>query len=338
MAVSLVADLLHYLAQRGCDIDALLREAGIVRADLADPEGRIPSERKARLNAAAIRATGDPDLGLHMAESVRAGSLGLLSFVLMTSEDVAELLTLGARYFGLLMAGGRYAVHREANAFVLSFEQEPGILCPQFDEPRYIVESALLSAVRQVDFMTARVVPPRLVTFRHPEPATGSAEHRRCFGAPIVFNAPANAVHYSASSGSIPVRGAHAQLNATFRQQADALHALLQQSGGVAERARRVVAVHFRGAIPRVQIVAAELGMSARSLQRALAAEQVTFSSLVDDVRRELAVGLLRQRGTRVTEVAFLLGFQESSSFTRAVRRWTGRPPSALRESGATSQ
>ena len=70
--------------------------------------------------------------------------------------------------------------------------------------------------------------------------------------------------------------------------------------------------------------------MSGRSLQRKLSAEGVTFNQVLSETRCDLARSYLSEAGgPSLVEVAFLLGFSDSSSFSRAFHRWTGIPPSA---------
>lgn len=75
--------------------------------------------------------------------------------------------------------------------------------------------------------------------------------------------------------------------------------------------------------------VAAQIGVSARTLQRRLAAEQVSFQELLDGYRQEQAMELLREGRLSMGEVAYRLGYAEQSAFTRAFRRWTGLAPRA---------
>lgn len=77
--------------------------------------------------------------------------------------------------------------------------------------------------------------------------------------------------------------------------------------------------------------VAIEMKLSKRTLQRRLAAESTNFSKLLDEVRRECALAALTKGGQSCDELAAKLGYQQQSTFTRAVRRWTGAPPTALR-------
>lgn len=72
--------------------------------------------------------------------------------------------------------------------------------------------------------------------------------------------------------------------------------------------------------------------MSTRTLQRKLKDEGTTFSETIDGVRRELAEAYIRDQNLTLTEISFLLGFGDTSSFSRAYKRWTGQPPSAQRQ------
>jgi AraC-like DNA-binding protein len=85
----------------------------------------------------------------------------------------------------------------------------------------------------------------------------------------------------------------------------------------------------MKGEAPTITMVANAMAMSARNLQRGLAAENTTFQALLDDARRELAVRHLSAPNATVAKVAWLVGFSEPSAFHRAFRRWTGHSPRA---------
>jgi len=87
----------------------------------------------------------------------------------------------------------------------------------------------------------------------------------------------------------------------------------------------------LRGDDPTLGAVAEQLRMSERTLQRRLAEQKLSFTDLLDDVRRESALEYLKARRVSVEEVAFLLGFATPSSFFRAFKRWTGTTPQGWR-------
>ena len=77
--------------------------------------------------------------------------------------------------------------------------------------------------------------------------------------------------------------------------------------------------------------MAADFGMSQRTLQRKLSDIGLSYQQLLDETHHELARRYLDDQGKSVTEITFLLGFSEQSAFTRAFKRWSGMSPSAYR-------
>jgi AraC-like DNA-binding protein len=76
--------------------------------------------------------------------------------------------------------------------------------------------------------------------------------------------------------------------------------------------------------------------MSRRTLARALSAEGTDFSSMLETSRQALAKRYLREMDLPISEVAWLLGYTEVSSFTPAFARWTGLTPKAYRNVKST--
>ncbi len=81
----------------------------------------------------------------------------------------------------------------------------------------------------------------------------------------------------------------------------------------------------------RAKIVAAELGMSERTLVRRLGELGTSFADIVDRLRHDLARKYLNQQDLSLTHIAFLLGYSNQSAFSSACRRWTGKAPRELR-------
>ena len=81
----------------------------------------------------------------------------------------------------------------------------------------------------------------------------------------------------------------------------------------------------------RIEEVARALGYSRQTLYRRLKAEGATFEKVLDDLRRRVALRLVRKDGVPVKEAAWRLGFSEAAAFSRAFKRWTGKSPRAMR-------
>ena len=80
------------------------------------------------------------------------------------------------------------------------------------------------------------------------------------------------------------------------------------------------------------QNIAKSFGVSARTLSRRLAAEGTTYDEVVDQLRRSLALQYIKDPGISLGEMTWLLGYEGSTSFNHAFKRWTGLSPSAARQ------
>ena len=90
-----------------------------------------------------------------------------------------------------------------------------------------------------------------------------------------------------------------------------------------------------------IEDVAAQLGMSARSLQRHLELSRTSYQRLLAETRESLARRYMAESTLTLTEMALLLGYADLSAFSRAFRRWTGKSPRAVRRrraGGATAR
>ena len=77
--------------------------------------------------------------------------------------------------------------------------------------------------------------------------------------------------------------------------------------------------------------IAEALYMNTRTLQRRLKEAGTSYTKLLSQVRNDLAMKYIREKNLTLTEISFLLGFSEMSSFSLAVKKWTGKSPSEAR-------
>ena len=71
--------------------------------------------------------------------------------------------------------------------------------------------------------------------------------------------------------------------------------------------------------------VAEEFGISGRTLQRNLSAENTSFNQLVKDIQKIMTFNYLEAKELSIDEIAYLVGYTETSSFYRAFKKWTGK-------------
>ena len=175
-------------------------------------------------------------------------------------------------------------------------------------------------------------VPYRLrkLELTHPAPSS-IAEHERVFECPVRFGAAACRMVIDRAVWETPTANLNPPVFEVLRDHASLLLERLPQAGGHGSVVRAAIRRELRGGDPSLEHVAKQLAMSPRTLQRRLRDLGESYADLLDEVRHAAATVYLDDREIALSEVAYLLGFSEQSSFTRAFKRWTGVTPSEYR-------
>lgn len=168
-------------------------------------------------------------------------------------------------------------------------------------------------------------------------------DHFRC---PVTFNAPRNGIFLTNDILDAPTRLGDEGLSRFFLAHLEteltkvmAVQAAVEgnlkdrsNEHSLAQRVQTEISRSLSEGIPKMENVALELGLSARSLHRRLSDEGVSFNSLVEKSRQRVAQELLKDPTYSLAEIAFLTGFSEQSAFSRAFKRWVGQTPAAFRK------
>jgi AraC-like DNA-binding protein len=193
---------------------------------------------------------------------------------------------------------------------------------------RHNDECAMAEILLGINLLAAHSVTPRVVRFRHAAPRD-RREHRALFGV-LEFGAAHTEIVFDDATLETPMRHAHAFYAEIFRQQVERTIAELPDDGSLAREVRGVARAALAGGSCNVATTARALGVTSRTLQRRLKAEQTSFDALVDGLRRELATTYLDQQ-LGVREIAGLLGYADPRAFHHAFKRWTGTSPEQAR-------
>ena len=321
--------LLETALERGLTLAALAQAAGLA-PDALDPlPESLPARRYIGLLEAGARLANDPFFGLHVGEKARPATYSAYGMLLLACSSFGHALELTQRYESLAHDLGRSRPSLAgAQAHYEWINHYP-------DATRHLVESVFAGIRVFGSWLAGRPLMPLALRLRHPDPGHGNAEYLRVLGIAPEFGAPLNCAAVDAALLAMPVPNADTSLYPLLLHHAERL---------LEERAARVdpIVARVRAALlprltggARLAPVAAELGLSTRTLQRKLADAGSSFQQVLDAVRYGLAQDYLRRRELGLVDIAFLLGFQEQSAFTHAFREWSGMNPGAWREQAA---
>jgi AraC-like DNA-binding protein len=310
----------------GLDRAELMRRAGFDDEDLRNPDARVPIRKMWALWQFAVEATHDEELAIRVFGSTPLRSYGLVGYVMRNSRTLRESFDRLSRYGRLVTDAFRMQWEHDVAAGRIALGEIAA------GEPRRAAEGRLAFLVTAARELTGRSLIPREVQLPYPRP-----ENLTClaatFGSNVLFDRPRAEIVFEGPDLDADVVGADPTLGGYLDDLAERTLESMPAVPAFQEQTRRVIWAALREGRSELEAVAARLAVSPRTLQRRLQAEGSSYATLLDDVRRELAMRLLRGRALAVYEVAFLLGYSEPSTFHRAFRRWTGTSPRAFRQS-----
>jgi AraC-like DNA-binding protein len=301
----------------------VLRDAGFSLEAFRDPNARFPAIATARLWRGAAVVANDPAFGLLASSFVRPTTFHALGYAVFASATLRDALQRLLRYGHLVSDAADLELESARRSARLKFVVRSG------EVPSDPALDAVISLiVRTCRMLTDRSFCLLRLELRRPRPADVQP-YERFYRCPLQFDAQHDALTLDATLLDRPLLSANPEL---ARHNDDLVRRYLagMREGTVVDRVRDALAEHLSGdASP--DKVATLLGMSARSLQRRLQEQGTSYVQVLRDTRRELAIGHLREAHCSVTEIAFLLGFEDASAFARAFRSWTGLTPSSFR-------
>lgn len=284
-------------------------------------ESRLPVEVAHQVLEAVVQLTSDVDVGLKAAREWGPGDGGALDYAISSAITIRDALDAGSRYIALVNdALALRVTTRGADALVRLENRVP---LPR--AARDFQVGALYRAFRSVWASGARST--LRVLIEHAAPAD-TTEYARTFdGAPIEFGAPFSGFVFDAALLDTRLPGAELRLNEVIRRHAETMLQELACPGELTLRVRGAITEELADGDPSVGHIARRLHMSARTLERKLAREGTTFSVLMEELRRQLAVRYVASAELELAEIAFRLGFSHTTAFHRAFKRWTGDTP-----------
>ncbi|MDX8351018.1 AraC family transcriptional regulator [Cognatiyoonia sp. IB215182] len=213
--------------------------------------------------------------------------------------------------------GALYILHREGpNRLGISLSNETSLI-------------ATVSIARQVCPVP---LAPLRAFFRHPPPPT-KEHHERYLDCPVDFDADHNALLFSKASLVQPNILGDEGITKFLVSHLDQELAGIDDTPTLQAQIKGEIARALSEGLPKMADIARRLGLSARSFHRRLAEQGMSFQTLTEETRREIAIAMLRDDRYALAEIAFLTGYSEQSAFNRAFKRWTGVTPAAYRKS-----
>lgn len=307
----------------------LLSGSGLSEADAQDPHGRLSLETFTLLVERARALTAEPGLGFYLGLQKRLSMYGYLGFAAMSASSLREALDMFVRFTPTLTTSVSLTLKVEGRV--------ASLIVHEFADLGSAHDVALLSLVvgmRPIGKMLTGVdLQGEHVDIALPEPPYFS-RFKHLVG-DMRFGRPVTQIVFDAAHLDLPLAQSNRSALQLAREQCERALDALGYDGDLVERARRAVSSSGGEGFRSLKEVAKALHVSPRTLRRRLAAQGLSFTSLLERERCEKAMTLLQSQKISLESVAEQLGYSTLSSFVRAFQRWTGSTPAVYRREQA---
>ena len=310
----------------GIDVGPMLKEAGISSQQIRNTEERIRVRDQIHFLNLVADALQDEFLGFHLAQIPDLREMGLLYYVAASSNTLSEALRRASRYSTIVNEGVSLNYLDEGDVRI-TFHY----IGVSRHLDRHQIEWFMALLVRLCRHLTGLRIMPTDVKLAHRRTGAHS-ELVESFGGNVEFGADGDELVFQPGTRNVPVVGADAYLNRLLTKYCEeALSRRPSNRGAFRASVENEIVPLLPHGKARAGEIARRLGVSQRTFARCLAAEGVTFSGVLESLRVELARRYLADKDLSISQIAWLLGYQEVSAFTHAFKRWNGQTPKQAR-------
>ncbi len=269
----------------------------------------------------------DPCFGLTAASCWHPSHFGTMGYAMLVSKSLRITLERLIRFHKVISDAdfGNLYEDKKTNSLVFTLKYH--------DESPYGYgreDSALAWLLSLLRVNYHQELAPVSVHLTHSKPEC-SAKYFKFFQGPVYFDAPVCQLSLSLDIVDQILSSSNEEL-AEFGDLAMTNYVASLESGTEITHIKKIIVANMPSGKVTVEHVAVELGVSGRKLQRILHEKGTTYLAVLNDTRMDIAKGYIRNKSMDLTEVAFLLGFAELSTFSRSFKRWTGKSPLQFRK------
>ena len=322
ISLDTVKSLINYLTQCGLDRDSLLHNAKLSEMELNQSGKLINTSVYESLYQHAQFELNSQTIGFEFGKTIEPDRWGVLGYITFLSPTLKETLINHQKYQTLSGNLGTPVQELEKNTINLKW-------VPAYNCSHHTTEEILTGWYTMAHKLSNHKITPLAIYFSHVCQAN-LEDYQQYFGCEVYFNSDNNSIKIDKSMLDTP-------LNRHDRE----IYELLCKHGNdcinqlVIKSPVEVISQFIRNqlpiSVPDIELAAQTLNMSVRTLQRKLSENHITYSSLVDSIRQDLATSYLRNPNISIIQITQMLGFSEQSAFTRAFKRWTNQTPMQFR-------
>jgi AraC-like DNA-binding protein len=313
------------LETEGIDSKAVFEQVGMPYQTAIDPEHRVEASKIATLFSQAVAATQNPAFGLKVILHMHPASYHALGYSLYASNTLYDYCQRIVRFFRFLSESARHELQELDDSYALTVELTNVQVCKETLDGWMgcIVQGA--RNIYRPDFAPLRVEMMR------PEPDTHAEDYRNYYKAPVIFSCQRNVFYFDKQDMLARLPSASTELSRMNDEVVIQHLARLDRKNITRQVEAKIIELLPTGDCSKEKI-ATELNVSVRALHQKLEQKNTSYQKILDKLRADLARQYIEQQNMPISQITYLLGFSDTSNFSRAFRRWTGQSPSDFRK------
>jgi AraC-like DNA-binding protein len=326
--VAKIATIAAALAAEGVDLRSALRNVQLDVDAMSSPQTRVSLNQIIACCRNALALSRDPFFAYHAGLRFHASTQGMYGFAILSSTDHRKTIKLAVGYHRLATPLAEIVFREEAGRGVWIISPAP---YPEIDTAlyRFLAEMQLgIHVALHRDVMGPSFAPAEIhLRYR---PLADGPDYSSAFGCPVLFGQSENRLSFEATWLASPAHLGNAITNSVVLRLCDQLLDDFALRTGVSGKVRDAL-ITTLDRPKRLDVVARDLDMSARTLRRRLQEEGKTFQGVLDELRMHVAIKYLRDTALTIEDIAAAIGFSDGASFRHAFHRWTQSSPQEFR-------
>ncbi len=318
--------LAEYAKRFNITSEVLLYGSTLSPSDLDDPERYISPEEELKIFRRALSLMPDPKIGLEIGRLHNVSAMTRVAIPAMFCDTVLDAVHMMFKYIDLTQTYFKYELTVKEDLAVMSCEE----LIVFGDLRRFLCERDLVSAYTLFCNVLGTPFILKELRLKYPRPEYAKA-YQVIFNCPITFNADRYQVIFDRSYLSQHMPLANALTRETYEKECKRAYARLHEQTSTLGRIKQEL-FFPHDELPSFDKLARRLNMSTRTLRRHLAAEGVSFKSLLNDIRKKRAFELICSTNMPIETIATELGYKDVANFYHAFKNWTGTTPISYRK------
>jgi AraC-like DNA-binding protein len=325
-----ILTLLECIQDHGLGVDEIKKQTGLTQAQIDDPDIHISLSTLMLLWEMAVKASGDPALGIHLRGLYGKNLLHFTSYIGMNSSNGLEALKNFSHYAKLICKVHRFELREEGDCVIINYT-----ITSPVHQNSWMPEYDLASLVYYGRVLFGDSFNLEEIRFQHAS-STAFEVYEAFFRSPVLFQNEENAIVIKKQLLLREFENSNPHLLKTLKSKAES--DLMRLSEGKQTTLR--VQEHIVRSLPtgclNFESTAEALNIGRSSLYRALKEEKTTFNSLLKEIRKDLAESYLKQ-GMNISQIAYQTGYTDVSNFQHAFKQWFGKNPGIYRKEISSS-